>query len=87
MTVTLALFDPRWRLSPDDLRPTDHPVESTPGNYPLGLLEVTGEGGGYYDVTPLGGVSTSAGEPLTLTNWAGQSFTFKTYAVEVTDDG
>lgn len=59
----LHLRDPLWYLSPDDKRPRRFPFEEGFGLYPLGMLQVVGEGEGYYDVEYLGGVT---GTPTTL---------------------
>ncbi|WP_155299638.1 hypothetical protein [Deinococcus kurensis] len=83
VSVTWLLFDARWRLSPDDLFPTDHPVESSPGLYPLGLLQVEDGGTGYFDVSPLGDAAFSNPATLELTSSSGQTYTFTTVGIEV----
>ena len=83
LSVTWLLFDARWRLSPDDLFPTDHPVESSPGLYPLGLLQVEEDGLGYYEVSPLGDAAFSGPASLELTSSSGRTYTFTTVGIEV----
>ena len=60
----LHLRDPLWYLTPDDKRPRRYPFETGLGYYPLGMLQVVGEGDGFYDVEYLGGVT---GTPTTYT--------------------
>lgn len=60
----LILRDPLWYLSPDDRKPKRYPHEVGLGLYPLGMLQVVGEGDGFYEVDYLGGVT---GTPVTTT--------------------
>lgn len=64
LKAQLILRDPLWYLSPDDRRPRRNPFEDDLGLFPLGMMQVVGEGDGYYEVEYLGGVRAT---PTTYT--------------------
>ncbi|WP_353542998.1 hypothetical protein [Deinococcus xinjiangensis] len=83
LSVTYLLYDDKWRLSPDDVTPKDQPIEVAPGLYPLGLLDVTGMGAGYYEVQTLSGLPMTDGGSVKLSLAEGQEYTLKTALIEV----
>lgn len=64
LQANFEFLDDLWRLDPQDTRPTRYPVESDPGDYPLGMLRVLQRGDGVAQTEYLGGVS---GTPIPIT--------------------
>jgi len=73
LTAVLAVKDPLWFLSDDDMRPRRYPFETVIGEYPYGLLQVI-DGNA---VLPVGGV-TFTDSTLTFAGADGQTFTLRT---------
>ena len=83
-SVTYLLADHLWRLDVLDPFPKPNAIAGVAGNYPLGMLRVTGVDDGVYEVEPLAGVRFGDESSRTFSH-PDATFTYS-HLLEVIDD-